>query len=70
MFKQIREAYKVTKQAKPWIGIALLAILLTVEIVGIVAGSLAGHPIYAAFVTLPFALLASLVFFKIGRAHV
>ena len=64
MFKQIREAYKVTKQAKPWIGIALLAILLTVEIVGIVAGSLAGHPIYAAFVTLPFALLASLVFFS------
>ena len=64
MFKQIREAYKVTKQAKPWVGIALIAILLTVEIVGIVAGSLAGHPIYAAFVTLPFALLASLVFFS------
>ena len=64
MFKQIREAYKVTKQAKPWIGIALIAILLTVEIVGIVAGSLAGHPIYAAFVTLPFAFLASLVFFS------
>ena len=64
MFKQIREAYKVTKQAKPWIGIALLGILLTVELVGIVAGNAAGHPIYAAFVTLPLAFLASLVFFS------
>lgn len=64
MFKQIREAYKVTKEAKPWIGFALLAILISVEAIGILLGASAGHPIYAAFVSLPFAFLASLFCFS------
>ena len=64
MFKQIREAYKVTKEAKPWIGIALLAILISIETIGILLGAFAGHPIYAAFVSLPFAFLASLFCFS------
>jgi len=65
MFKQIREAYKVTKAVKPWIGIALIAILVSVEAIGILIGTTAGHPIYAAFVSLPFAFLASLFCFSI-----
>lgn len=65
MFKQIREAYKVTKEQKPWIGAALAFIFLAITSIGILIGSLAGHPIYAAFVTIPFALLAAMLFFSL-----
>lgn len=65
MFGQIREAYKVTKKEKPWIGVALIAIFVGVLAIGITLGNLGGHPIYAAFVSIPFAILASLFFFSI-----
>ena len=65
MFKQIREAYKVTKAQKPWIGAAMAFIFLAILSVGIVIGAFAGHPIYAAFVTTPLALLGATFFFSI-----
>ncbi|MFM8447439.1 MAG: DUF4191 family protein, partial [Candidatus Nanopelagicaceae bacterium] len=64
MFKQIREAYKVTKQEKPWIGAAMAFIFLAVTSVGVLVGALNGHPFYAAFITIPFALLAAMLFFS------
>ena len=64
MFKQIREAYKVTKQEKPWIGAAMAFIFLAVTSIGVLLGALNGHPIYAAFITTPFALLAAMFFFS------
>ena len=64
MFKQIREAYKVTKQEKPWIGAAMAFIFLAVTSIGVLVGSLNGHPFYAAFITVPFALLAAMFFFS------
>ncbi len=69
-FKTIREAYSVTKSVKPWIGAALAAIFIGVWVIGIALGALWGHPIYAAFVALPLATLASLFFFTriAGRA--
>ena len=65
MFGQIREAYKVTKKEKPWIGAALIAIFIGVMAIGITLGNLSGHPIYGSFVSIPFAILASLFFFSI-----
>ena len=64
MFKQIREAYKVTKQEKPWIGAAMAFIFLAVTSVGVFVGALNGHPFYAAFITIPFALLAAMLLFS------
>lgn len=64
MFGQIREAYKVTKAEKPWIGAAMAFIFLAVVGIGVILGSLTGHPIYAAFITIPFAFLAAMFFFS------
>jgi hypothetical protein len=64
MFGQIREAYKVTKQEKPWIGAAMALIFLAVLGVGVILGSLGGHPIYAGFISTPLALLAAMFFFS------
>ena len=64
MFGQIREAYKVTKQEKPWIGAAMAFIFIAVLGIGVVLGSIAGHPIYAGFISLPFGLLAAMFFFS------
>ena len=62
-FKTIREAYGVTKEAKPWIGSALAGILLAIWAIGIGIGFTLGHPVYAAFLSLPLAILGSLFFF-------
>jgi hypothetical protein len=61
--KVIRDAYRVTKEVKPWIGTALLAIFIVVWALGILLGAFWGHPVYAGFVSLPLAVLGSLVFF-------
>ena len=63
LFQAFRDAYKVTKAVKPWIGIALIAIFAVVLVVGISLGILFDHPIYGGFVTIPLALLASMFFF-------
>ncbi|MBI3429743.1 MAG: DUF4191 domain-containing protein [Actinobacteria bacterium] len=61
--KAVREAYRVTKSVKPWIGAALLAIFLVIWVIGILLGYIWGQPAYAAFVSLPLAFLGSLIFF-------
>lgn len=62
-FQTFRDAYKVTKSVKPWIGMALLAIFAVVLVVGISLGFIFGHPIYGGFVTIPLAALATMFFF-------
>ena len=62
-FQTFRDAYKVTKSVKPWIGIALIAIFLVVLVVGISLGFIFDHPIYGGFVTIPLAALAAMFFF-------
>lgn len=64
MFGQIREAYKVTKQEKPWIGAAMAFTFLAVLGIGVVLGNIGGHPIYAAFISTPFGLLAAMFLFS------
>ena len=61
--KVIRDAYKVTKEVKPWIGAALLLIFIVIWALGILLGQVWGHPVYAGFVSLPMATLGALVFF-------
>lgn len=62
-FQTFRDAYKVTKSVKPWIGIALIAIFAVVLVVGVSLGVIFDHPIYGGFVTIPLALLAAMFFF-------
>ena len=61
--KAVRDAYKITKEVKPWIGASLIAIFVGVWAVGIGIGTIWGHPVYTAFISLPLAVLASLFFF-------
>jgi hypothetical protein len=62
-FQTFRDAYKVTKSVKSWIGIALVTIFVVVLVVGISLGFIFGHPIYGGFVTIPLAALATMFFF-------
>ena len=62
-FQTFRDAYKVTRAEKPWIGAALIAIVLLVLVVGVTLGFIFDHPIYGGFVTLPLAALATMFFF-------
>lgn len=62
-FKEIRDAYKITKSVKPWIGGLLIAIVIAVTAVAVGIGAWANHPIYAAFIGLPVSLLSSLLIF-------
>ncbi len=62
-FQTFRDAYKVTRAEKPWIGGALIGLFLLVLIVGVSLGFVLGRPIYGGFVTLPLALLATMFFF-------
>jgi Domain of unknown function (DUF4191) len=62
-FQTFRDAYSVTKSAKPWIGLALIAVFLVAWAIGIGIGIAVSHPIYVGFVSLPVALLASMFFF-------
>ena len=64
MFGQIREAYKVTKKEKPWIGAAMAFTFVAITAIGVLIGSLAGRPIYSAFITLPFAFLGAMFLFS------
>lgn len=61
--KAVRDAYKITKEVKPWIGASLIAIFVVVWAIGIGIGFIWGHPVYTAFISLPLAVLASLFFF-------
>jgi len=69
-FQTFRDAYSVTKQVKPWIAPALLAIFVITLAVGVGIGIAVGHPVYLAFIFLPLSLLTTLIFFTrvAGRA--
>jgi hypothetical protein len=62
-FQTFRDAYAVTKQVKPWITIALIAIFLVTWAIGIAIGASLDHPYYFGFIFLPVALLATMFFF-------
>ena len=62
-FKEIRDAYAITKKVKPLILLYCLAIFVPVWAVGILIGVAVGHPYYLGFVTFPIALLAAFFFF-------
>ena len=62
-FQTIRDAYKVTKQVKPWIPFALIGIFLATWSIGIGIGASLDHPFYFAFISFPLALLFTLFFF-------
>jgi len=62
-FQTIRDAYKVTKQVKPWISVALVSIFLASWAIGIGVGAAVDHPVYFAFISLPLAALLTLLFF-------
>ncbi len=62
-FQTFRDAYKVTKSVKPWIGTALVATFLVVLVLGITLGIIFGHPVYGGFVTIPVAALATMFLF-------
>ena len=69
-FQTFRDAYAVTKQVKPWIGIALVAIFLVTLSIGVGIGFAVDHPVYFGFIFTPLSFLASLLFFTrvAGRA--
>jgi len=62
-FQTFRDAYKVTKQVKPWIPLALSGIFLSSWALGIGVGATLGHPFYFAFISFPLAALLTLLFF-------
>ena len=62
-FQTFRDAYAVTKQVKPWISIALIAVFLATWAIGIGIGIAIGQPVYLGFVFLPIALLAAMLLF-------
>ena len=62
-FKEIRDAYQVTKAVKPWIGAAMAGIFVAAWGVGIAIGVAIGHPIYLGFVSAPFAALIAFYIF-------
>jgi len=62
-FQTFRDAYKVTKQVKPWISAALIGVFLASWSVGIGIGFAVDEVIYWSFVFLPLALLLTMFFF-------
>jgi hypothetical protein len=62
-FQTFRDAYKVTKQVKPWIPLALGGIFIVTWAIGIGIGASLGHPFYFAFISFPLAGLLTLFFF-------
>ena len=61
--KAVRDAYKITKEVKPWIGASLIAIFVGIWAIGIGIGFIWGHPVYTAFISFPLAVLGALFFF-------
>jgi hypothetical protein len=59
----VRDAYKITKEVKPWIGASLAAIFIVIWVIGIGLGLILGHPVYTGFISLPLAVLGALFFF-------
>ena len=62
-FQTFRDAYKVTKSVKPWIGAGIFGVFAITWAIGIAIGIFISHPIYLGFVSLPVAALAAMFFF-------
>ena len=62
-FKEIRDAYAITKTVKPRIGAALAGVIVGVFAIAVTVGYHLNHPIYAGFIGLPLAILISLALF-------
>lgn len=62
-FKEIRDAYKITKTVKPWIGLLLAGVSVATLATSIGIGFAFDHPVYAGFVGTPLALILSLAIF-------
>ena len=62
-FKEVRDAYKITKKAKPWIGAAMAGIFVATWAFGIAIGFAIGHPIYFAVISAPLAALLAFFIF-------
>jgi hypothetical protein len=58
-----RDAYAITKSVKGWIPFALIGIFLATVAVGVLFGISIGHPYYLGFVSIPLALIVTLIFF-------
>jgi hypothetical protein len=69
-FQTFRDAYAVTKQVRPWIGPALIAIFIFTMVIGYVVGSIVGRVGYVLFIFTPLSLLTTMLFFTrvAGRA--
>ena len=68
-FKEIRDAYAVTKSVKPWIGALLIGSALITLAAAVGIGFIFGNPVYAAFVGIPVSLLiAMLIFTRVAGA--
>ncbi len=62
-FQALRDAYNVTRSVKPWIPFALAGIFFATWASGTAVGFVFEQTAYAAFVSLPLALLITLFFF-------
>lgn len=66
-FKEFRDAYAITKSVKPWIGFALIGIVVGGFALAEVIGFATGHPIYAGILgLLTSAVIALVVFTRIA----
>lgn len=62
-FKEIRDAYELTKKQKPLILLWCLLVFVPVELLGIAIGKAFNHPIYFGILAIPVAFLAAFFFF-------
>jgi hypothetical protein len=62
-FQEFRDAYAITKSVKPWIGFALIGIVLGGFALAEIIGFAAGHPIYAGILGLLSSVVVALVIF-------
>ena len=66
-FKEIRDAYQVTKTVKPWIGFLLAGILVGGTALGIILGEVFGgraiYIFYGGFIGLPASVIVALLIF-------
>jgi hypothetical protein len=62
-FKEFRDAYAITKSVKPWIGFALIGIVLGGFAIAEIIGFATGHPIYAGILGLLSSAVIALVIF-------
>ena len=64
LFNQIREAYRVTKSVRPWIGAALLAIFVASMVVAtLIINSIFSSVGYSIFVATPVSILMTMLVF-------